>query len=224
MKIKKILIAIGILFSALLISVLLVVREPFATEEEMLRKEINTVITIFNDTLCPVYKIVIDDYKTEAGSLEAANEKLKNEVRGTVFPCPPPDNALQLPADIDKQIQRTLDFFSKKLKSMKDNLMKAMNSCDKVEAFQATPNVCAPPLGQSKSPPPPPAKQDCIPVHEISAESVIPILKARAQVLSNLIKDKQIAETIAKVQADTAELLTAKKKAESGELRPNCPV
>jgi hypothetical protein len=224
MKIKKILIAIVIFLSALALSVALIVREPFATEEELLRKEINTVITIFNDALCPVNKIIIDDYKTELGTLEAATEKLKNEVGGTVFPCPPPDNPIQLPADIDKQIQRTLDFFSKKVKSMNESLLKTLNSCGSIEGFEATKNVCPPPLGQSKSPPPPLSKQDCIDISEISAESVIPILKARLQVLSNLIKDKKIAETIASLQSDTAELLTAKKKAESGELRPNCPV
>jgi hypothetical protein len=223
MKVKKILIAIAIFLSALALSVALIVREPFATEEELLRKEINTVITIFNDTLCPVNKIIIDDYKAEAGTLEAATEKLKNEVGGTVFPCPPPDNPIQLPADIDKQIQRTLDFFSKKVKNMKETLLKTLNSCGNIEGFEATKNICPPPLGQSKSPPPP-FKQDCIDISEISDESVIPILKARLQVLSNLIKDKKIAETIASLQSDTAELLTSKKKAESGELRPNCPV
>jgi hypothetical protein len=216
MKLKKILIAIGIFLSALLLSVILIVREPFATEEETIRKEINTVITIFNDTLCPVNKIVLDDYKMEVETLEAATEKLKMEAGGSVFPCPPPEDALQLPADIDKQIQRSLYFFSKKLKSMKDNLTQTLNSCDKkvtiTEGFEATVKICS-------SPPPPPTNQDCIQPSEIPA-----ILKARAQVLSNLIQDKQIAETIAAIQSDTAELLTLKKRAESGDLRPSCPI
>jgi hypothetical protein len=232
MKNKKFLIGIVIFLSALLLGIVLIVREPFATEEDDLRKEINTVITIFNDTLCPVNKIIIDDYKnetegSESEKLAAATEKLKTEAGGTVFPCPPPDNPIQLPADIDKQIQRSLDFFSKKLKNMKDSLQQILGSCDSkvsIEAFEPTVNVCPPPLGQSKSPPPPPAKSDCIPVSAISAESVIPILKARAQALSNLIKDPKVAETVAVIQADTAELLTLKKRAESGELRPSCPL
>jgi hypothetical protein len=233
MKNKKFLIGIIIFLSALLLSIFLIIREPFATEEDDLRKEINTVITIFNDTICPANKIVIDDYKvelegSESEKLTAATEKLKMEAGGTVFPCPPPDNPLQLPADIDKQIQRSLDFFSKRLKTMKDTLQQTLGSCNsKVsipEGFEDTVNICPPPLGKSQSPPPQATKQDCISVHEISAESVIPILKARAQVLSNLIKDQKVAETVASIQADTAELLTLKKRAESGELRPSCPL
>ena len=111
---------------------------------------------------------------------------------------------------------------------MKETLTSTLNNCDTkvtiTEAFEATVNVCPPPLGKSKSPPPPPPKQDCIQVSEIPAESVIPILKARLQVLSNLIQEKQIAETVASIQADTAELMTLKKRAESGDLRPSCPV
>lgn len=232
MKNKKFLIGIVIFLSALLLAIVLVIREPFATEEDDLRKEINTVITIFNDTLCPANKIVLDDYKievegSESEKLTAATEKLKTEAGGTVFSCPPPDNPLQLPADIDKQIQRSLDFFSKKLKSMKESLQQTLGSCDKkvsIEGFESAVNVCPPPLGKSSSPPPSPPKPDCIPVSEISAESVIPILKARAEVLSNLIKDNQVAETVAAIQADTTELLTLKKRAESGDLRPSCPL
>lgn len=232
MKNKKILIGIGIFLTVLLLSFVLIVREPFATEEDDLRKEINTVITIFNDTLCPANKIIIDDFKnevegSESEKLATATEKLKMEAGGTLFPCPPPDNPLQLPADIDKQIQRSLVFFSKKLKSMKESLQQTLASCDKkvsIEGFESTVNVCPPPLGKSSSPPPSPPKPDCIPVSEISTESVIPILKARAQVLSNLIKDNQVAETVAAIQADTTDLLTLKKRAESGDLRPSCPL
>jgi hypothetical protein len=195
------------------------IREPFVVEEQSTIKQINTIITLFNDDLCPITKIIVDDLKAEKeGNESAAKAQLEEDAEGPLFPCPPPIDPLQLPADIDKQIERSLVFFEKKLKEMKKKVEEALTTCPSAEGFQdssdltQTPTCCISaqtPLGVKNI--------------VLTEDDKKRILEQRLQVLSNLMKQQKIVELFAKVKVDAEELRLAKEKAEAGELKPNCP-
>lgn len=195
------------------------IREPFVTEEKSTSKEINTIITLFNDDLCPITKIIVDDLKFEKeGNELAAKAQLEQEAQGPLFPCPPPTDPLQLPADIDKRIERTLQFFEKKLKEMKKKLEDALTTCPSVENFQDSPDLTQTPTCCVSAQTPLGLKSIVL-----TEEDKKRILEQRLQVLSNLMQKQNIVELFAKVKADAEELRLAKQKAEAGELKPNCP-
>jgi hypothetical protein len=172
----------------------------------------------------------VDKEGTDAEKRAAAHADLEKDAGGSLFPCPPPADPVQLPATIAKQVERSIAFFEKRLKEMKDELLQQMNQCGapkaevEVEGF-ATQEVCSPPLGQPTSPPPPPKSNpsSCLDVHDLKPEQRSQILKARLETLSALARKPGVADSLAKIQETTKELLDIKKKAEAGELKPNCP-
>jgi hypothetical protein len=214
----------------------LVAIEPFETQDDQYTKEINTTITLMNDIVCPVYKILVDDMKNDkmytsddSGTRQVMNEEqakqavvvdLEKEAGGSLFVCPPPEDPIQLPADIDVRIERTLRFFLKKIESIKKTLLESMNKCG--EGFE---DICMPPPGMSKSPPPqtPPQPQGCTDPSVVTPPVRSAILEARSRALQNLLKKEGLATLIEKVKIDSQELLELRRKAEAGELRPNCP-
>jgi hypothetical protein len=229
---KKTLLWILFFFILLLIlTVSLSVKESFENLDDEITKEINSVITLFNDSFCPAYNVLLEDKMIEMDGTEeqkmiAAHAQLEKDAGGALFPCPPPADPVQLPATIAKQVERSIQFFEKRLEEMKTNLLEQMNQCGsspaEVEGF-ATPNVCAPPLGKTRSPPPPPKPSTCLDVSDLSPDQRSAILKARLETLSTLARKPGVADSLANIQAITQELLDTKKKAEAGELRPNCP-
>jgi hypothetical protein len=147
----------------------------------------------------------------------------EKDLGSPTFPCPPPEDPVQLPADIDKRILITLKYFDRELPKMKQKLVGALNNCDQkiTEGFN---NVCPPPTGKTKSPPPPPGQQKgCMNIHDLSPETKMAILRARYNTLSRLLENPEIPGLMARVKTLTDELLEAKKKAENMELTPSCP-
>jgi hypothetical protein len=122
---------------------------------------------------------------------------------------------------MDLKIQRTVFFFEKRLVAMKEQLTSAMGTCQGFEDMAT--RVCAPPLGQSKSTPPPATEKDCKSVHALTEQDRLPILKARYDMLTRVAQDKTVLEGLAKVKALSTELLELKRKAEAGELSSSCP-
>lgn len=233
MKRKILIWSAAILTLLFIVTVTFAVKEPFEDKEDKATTEINTVITLFNDALCPAYKIMLEDAMvekqgTDAEKKDAAHRDIEKEAGGALFPCPPPADPVQLPATIAKQVERSIVFFGKRLQEMKDNLLNQMNQCgapsSEVEGF-APQQVCAPPLGLTKSPPPPPksSTSSCLDVYSLTPDQRSNILKARLETLSTLARKPGMAASLAKIQATTQELLSTKKQAEAGELRPNCP-
>lgn len=230
MKYKLIYLFLLILAFLMIIS-LLILREPFENMEQPLEQKIQESMTVFSDILCPVYKILVDDLKAQKEGSEsekntAAHLEIQTMAGGTVFPCPPPADPVQIPADIDLKIQRTVFFFQKKVESMKEQLTKALGTCVdiKIEGFEnAATRVCAPPLGQSKSPPPLSNPENCIPPSDITPEQRKTIIEARYNTLATVVNQKDIINALAKVKADSTELLELKRKGEAGELASSCP-
>ncbi len=195
------------------------IKEPFVVQEQSIITQINTIITMFNDELCPITKILIDDLKIEKeGNESAARAQLEEEAQGPLFSCPPPTDPLQLPADIDKRIERTLQFFEKKLREMKKKVEDALTTCPSAEGFQDSPDLTQTPTCCVSAQTPLGVKSIVL-----TEEDKKRILEQRLQILSNLMQQQKIVELFAKVKADADELRRVKQKAEAGELKPNCP-
>ena len=225
---KRKLLYITLLFIALfLVASIVIIKEPFENQEQDPAADLQQVMTFFSENLCPVYKVIVDDLKTQAEGSEAekntaADLEIQKGAGGTVFPCPPPADPVQIPADIDLKIQRTVFFFEKRLVAMKEQLTSALGTCQGFEDMAT--RVCAPPLGQTRSPPPPqPSEKDCKPVHTLAPEDRLAVIKARHATLTAIAEQKPILASLAKIKADSTELLELKRKAESGELSSSCP-
>jgi hypothetical protein len=238
MKIKKILFVTVVFLAILFLTSYLIIKEPFQTEEDTTREQINTIITQFSDVLCPAIKVSLENNKipddpdensgppkeeTEEEKTQRAIRKLEKDMGTRVFPCPPPEDPIQLPADIGRRIVISLAYFEKKLPELKNEIVNSLNNCNPPppEGFQ---DICPPPPGKTKSPPPPPNKKnDCVDIHSIPDYVKPLILKQRLQALSLVLKNPNVPKQLATVKELTQELLETKKRAESGELKPNCP-
>jgi hypothetical protein len=251
MKNKKITFVIVVFLAILFISTYFIIKEPFENEEDTTKQQINTIITQFSDVLCPAIKVTLDSYKipdgptkedpnpavppkeeTEEEKTLRAMEKFEKELGIRSFPCPPPEDPIQLPADIGRRIVVSLKYFEKKLPELKDQLVNSMNNCNppkvdtenKEEVKEEFQDVCPPPFGKTSTPPPPPDKRrGCVNIHDIPDYVKPIILKQRLQTLSIVLKNEQVPKQMATVKELTQELLEAKKKAENLELTPNCP-
>jgi len=212
------------------LSFLIIIVEPFQTVEQTLEQKIQEIMTVFSEILCPVYKIIADDLKAEKKGTESeknaeADLEIQNMAEGPLFPCPPPDDPLQISADIGLRIQRAVFFFEKKLANMKEQLTRVLGTCINVKDFEGFRDVCPPPIGESKSPAPPPSTKqgNCIPPQSIPPIIRKQIINARYNTLVNMANQKEIIDALAKIKVDTAEILEIKRKGEAGELGSSCP-
>ena len=265
MKNKKFIFLTVVFLVILFITSYFIITEPFATQEDTIKEQVKAIMTQFDDVLCPAIKVVLDDYKvppdttsqtppaeeTEEGKLTRARVAFEKDLGGPSFPCPPPDDPIQIPADINKRILRSLKFFEKKLPEMKEKIVSAMNNCNpiKTEGFQnegppigrtylypiseprfSTPgpspelmDICPPPEGKTSTPPPPPDKRNtCINPYDMPDEYKPRIIKARLEALSQVMQNPDIPPLMAKVKSLTQELLEIRKRAENLELAPSC--
>lgn len=240
MKNKKIFLLV-VFLSILFITSLFIFKEPFTTEEKPIRDQINAIITQFNETLCPAIKVVLDNYKipsdtttsqieeTEEEKTLKAQKQFEKDLGSPLFPCPPPEDPVQLPADIDKRILAALNYFVKELPKMKEKIVGALNNCNPNmekgftpinESFQ---DICPPPIGKTSTPPPRPDQQKgCINIYDAPEETKLVILKARFDALSRLLENPETPALMAKVKFLTQELLETKRRAENMELQPSC--
>jgi hypothetical protein len=217
--------SIVLLFSAYF----LVATEGFEDQQSPMETQLNEAMTFFSEVLCPTHKVIVEDAMTgkegsDAEKLISAEFELQKTAGGPLFSCPPPNDPVQIPADIATRIQRTLEFFSKKLQQMKKDVTVSLNQCPNTatEPFQ---DACPPPPGQATTPPDPKSLNPagCKPVQAIDELTRQEILKARYNAVSTLVNDPKVATTLAHIKADSDELLELKRKAEKGELTPNCP-
>jgi hypothetical protein len=178
--------------------------------------EITEVITLLNDTLCPVYKIMLDDLTSDPTNpipSQAAHAKLEKAAGGKLFPCPPPADPVQLSATLDLDLQRTINYYDTKLQEMLDTTTKALTTCATAEGFV---DVCP------SSAPPPPKPQSCVDPSSLSPEDHAAILKQRSISLAKVLSQEENSTKIARIKKNTKELMELKQKAERGELQPAC--
>ena len=227
---KRNLLYIILFFSviALFSGYFLFTKEGFEDQTTDLETQLNQAMTFFSEVVCPTYKVVLDD--AMAGKVGSDIEKrisaeleLQKSAGGTLFICPPPNDPVQIPADITARIQRTLDFFSKRLKQMKNDITVSLNQCGPLqESFQ---DICPPPPGQTTTPLDSKSLNPvgCMNIGKVDDKTRQQIIKARYDAVAILVNDSKVAASLAQIKADSDELLELKRKAENGELSPNCP-
>lgn len=215
---------------ALFSAYFLVTTEGFEDQQSPLETQLNEAMTFFSEVLCPTHKVIVDDAMAgkEGSNAEkriSAEFEIQKTAGGPLFSCPPPNDPVQITADIATRIQRTLDFFSKRLEELKKTITESLNQCPGTTEGFANQEACPPPPGQATTPSDPKTLQpaSCKPIQQLDTTTRQEILKARYTAVSALVNDPNVATTLAKIKADSDELLELKRKAEKGELMPNCP-
>lgn len=214
--------------------------EPFADPSAEALATVKESLGIAVEAICPVFEEVVDTYMQDAqGTTDEkkrqALQKIQNESGGTLFPCPPPEDLLLLPSDLDKRIVGTLQFMFVKLAETKQKIIKSLNECP--DGFQ---DMCSPEqeairdkVAQEK------AQQasaaSCQSPKEISTEDKDKILRQRSDAIQRAMtqgtvvlaagfvsKTFPVSEAIVITKKLAEEIRTIKGKAERGELETNC--
>jgi len=221
--------------SALLILISLKLTEHF--EVSTSSKEENTIngfITITSESLCPALLFMLNDTISELGIQGSEEEKhrkgmavLEADAGGPLFPCPPPSDPVNVPANINSRIKRTILYLYRKVKRARDKIQGAMN-CEKQsesdlddqkkkeekEDKAARRQRIEDPLGSLPS-------ADQYP-QPISQKDRATILKLRANTLAQSLKNQTIVNQLVSVKTMTDGLLATKKAAEENKIRPTC--
>jgi hypothetical protein len=222
------------LFSLNLIYLILKKTEGFqdADPEQTLKTEVNGLVTRANDTLCPIYKELlqnrVDANLTNKESNIAnkclakskAIESINKETNNLLFPCPPPTDPMLVPNNIDQYIEKTTLLLNNFLDSLKKSIQESL-SCPKKEGFQDGSDMpddsqCAAVNAA--------AKKEEVKAQEVKMED--PALKQQRiqalQLKSDALKKGLINPLFISLIDKYNELKEIKRKAESGELKPNC--
>lgn len=231
----------AILFLILvLIGVMYIDIEGFvnASEQEIPDdQQITTFMTTASEYICPTYETILEESVKEFNGTDEekrtlAIKKLVKDAQGTLFPCPPPDDPLAVPADIDERIKRTLKFFTTQISSMNKKIESSLECPssgfeDFVEPF-AMANVCREEdlqirekhLAEEASIS---AATRCVASRDLKEKERKEILAARKIALMRVMTDKAISQSLAKLKGDTQELKEFKKSLIDGNVKSNCP-
>jgi len=164
---------------------------------------------------------------TEEENTKKGMDLLEFNAGGSLFPCPPPSDPVNVPANINARIQRTVKFLFLRIKRASDKVQDAMNckkkskseqKKDKEKEAKEDQNVRQQLVyddsGGSKN-----ADQYTQP---ISKEDRAIILKLRANTLTQSMKNPGILNQIAAVKNMSDSLLATKKAAEENKIKPTC--
>jgi hypothetical protein len=217
--------------------------EGFQDEIPVYTQEINTYMTTTGDILCPVYRFLQEDLAKEKQGSEqekknAAELDMVKAAGGALFPCPAPEEALGVPADIDQRILRTIDYFLKGMKSIQDKVQAALDcppAASAKEGFEAGFNyyenfqdICSPAdlearKKQQAEEAIKAAAKACIAPQDITPEQRQQLLKMRVDTLSRIMTTKETATRLALVKQNFLELQSLQRRVENGEIMSNCP-
>jgi hypothetical protein len=227
--------------SILYLGILLFSKEGFVNppqQEFADDQEITAFMTTASEYICPTYEIVIEESMNEFNGTDDEKRKLANQAlvkkaQGALFPCPPPNDPLAVPADIDVRIKRTLTYFNTEISSINKKLESALG-CPTSSGFEdfvkpfASPNVCGEEdlkirekhLAEEASIS---AANRCVASRDLERTQRKMILAARKKALVRVMTDKAISEALAKLKGDTQELKEFKKSLLEGKVKSNCP-
>ena len=206
-------------------------REGFQTNPSSNEEDINTFMTTASEYICPTYTMIQSELSNElSGSEEekqaAALQKMVASAGGPLFPCPPPNEALAVPADIDSRIQRTATFFTSELAKLRTQITKALDCPSFKEAFA---DICTDAQlkqrqeklqeAAAKS-----ATESCVAPTALSKSDQEILLKTRRETLSRVLTNETVLQMLVKVKEDGEAVQKLKQDALAGKLTPNCGV
>ena len=206
------------------------ITEGFQTNQPSDEEDITTFMTTASEYLCPSFTFIQTELSNELSGTDeekqaAALQQMVKSSGGPLFPCPPPNEAIAVPADIDTRIQRTATFFTSELSKLKLKVTKALD-CPAKEGFA---NVCSDTQlkqkddalkeAASKA-----AAETCVAPTSISSEDKIQVLKTRRDALSRVMTNPSTLQMLVKVKEDGESVQKLKEDALSGKLTPNCGV
>ena len=217
-------------FGFILFGYLYETTEGFQINEPSDESDVNTFMTTASEYLCPSFTFIQSELSNELSGADeekhaAALQQMVKSAGGPLFPCPPPNEAIAVPADIDTRIQRTATFFTSELSKLKTKVTKALD-CPAKEGFA---DVCSDTQLKEKEntikeAATKAAAQSCVAPTSISAEDKGQILKTRRDTLSRVMTNPSTLQMLVKVKEDGESVQKLKEDAISGKLTPNCGV
>jgi hypothetical protein len=241
----QIVIGVAILVSFLLMITFTSLKEGFQadTPEAAKSQEITSFMTTASEVLCPPLKAIVEDKQrdyegSDAEKLEKAMVATAKEAGGTVFPCPPPDNPLAVPADIEERLNRTLTYVQTQLNTSLTTIKESLDckgvavtqgfwstTLDHLEPFE---NVCttqqlSEKQADSKERAAKAAVQSCVAPQDVTPQLGLQILKQRADALNRVMGKEKTPILMAQIQTAYKELQSLKNRAQSGMIQSSCP-
>jgi hypothetical protein len=215
--------------------------EPFETIDDVYSEQITSFMTATSEVLCPTYMFIQEEMAREKQGSEdekkaAALKDMTKAAGGALFPCPPPDDPLAVPANIDSRIQTTIKYFLTEIEAMMKKIQSSLDcptegftaansSHNYYEHFQ---DICsADQLALKKQTveeaAAASAAKECVAPQDLTLQQRMDVLKRRADALARLLTQKEVAQQLMKIKQGTEEAKSLKKRALAGELVPNCP-
>lgn len=249
-QIYKILIGCGILVVLIVLVIFASTKEGFANEDPAAVKanEITTFMTTASEVLCPSLKGILEDKQrdyegSDAEKLSKAMIATVKEAGGTLFPCPPPDNPLAVPADIEDRLNRTLPYIQKQLNTALSSIKESLDCKGAVkttEGFWSTvldylapvnegyQDICtAQQLSEkqadAKEQAAKAAAQSCVAPQDVSPQFALQLLNQRADALNRVMGKEETAILMAQIDTAYKELQSLKNRAQSGMIQSSCP-
>lgn len=217
-------------FSCIGIGYLIEYTEGFQTNQSSNETDVNTFMTTASDYICPTFTLIQTELSNELSGTEeekksVALQQMAQSAGGPLFPCPPPNEAIAVPADIDKRIQRTTIFFSSELSKLRAKVTNALD-CSKLEGFQS---ICTEAdlkkrqdtlqeaAGSASA-------ETCVAPTSLSQKDKELLIKTRRDTLSRVLTDSTVLQRLVKVKEDGEAIQKIKQDALAGNLTPNCGV
>lgn len=222
------LVLIVVLIVFILVQVSAIV-EPFADDSASATQDITQFMTTASECFCPATQQIVDSLiqqkqGTDEEKKESALVELAAEAGKPLFPCPPPDDPLQIPANIGDRVVTSCIYLKKKLIDTKAEIQKALD-CPKKEGFG---DICTPELERRRQQ----IEQEnaakasatsCTPKAGLTEKDKTMILQQRRDALAGVMKEFIVTQSMVGIRALTQEIKDLKSKAERGELASNCP-
>lgn len=204
--------------------------EGFQSNQQSNESDINTFMTTASEYLCPTYQTIQSELSntlsgTDEEKQSTALKQMVQSAGGPLFPCPPPNEAIAVPADIDTRIQRTATFFQSELGKLRSKITMALD-CPKFEGFQT---ICTEEeLNKRKETLQEAAAteaiQSCVAPSSLSPADKELLLKTRRDTLSRVLTNESVLQMLVKVKDDGEAVQKLKQDALAGKLTPNCGV
>lgn len=241
-------ILIGCLLLALLIGLAILASrtEGFTNEDPSAARanEITGFMTTASEVLCPAFKGILDDKMnflegTPSEKLEKAMVETVKEAGGTLFPCPPPDNPLAVPSDIEDRTNRMMTYvqtqLNKGLTTIKESLdCKGVakttegfwsSVLDHLAPFEdiCTSQQLSERQADAKEQAAKAAAQSCVAPQDVSPELKTQLLNQRADAIQRVMAKPETAILLAQIKTAYQELVSLKNRAQSGMIQSSCP-